>query len=70
MRALFVLLRTENVHVLSLSKHVCRGKVQLWVCVRRSVALCVVLHGADPAGLLGRALKLPLASPWKRMEPV
>lgn len=31
--ALFVLLRTENMHVSSLSKHVCCDKVQLWVCV-------------------------------------
>lgn len=39
-------------------------------CVRWRIGLCTFLCSADPTGLLGRALKLPLASPWKRMELV
>lgn len=68
--AVFVLLRTENMHVSSLSKHVCCDKVQLWVCVRWSVGLCMFLRSTDPTGLLRRALKLSLASPWNCTEPV
>lgn len=61
--ALFVLLRTENMHVSSLSKHARCDKVQLWV----PVGFCVAQIRQV---LIGKALKLPLASPWKRMEPV